>query len=414
MFELSYRMSLMGPETSQRHHPGAQAIIGELDDAASANNAGLEALCDADPIRARQHFRRAFCHDPSQLGLLVNYGLALHQCGRIEAAERSYQLAIGQEDCRGAALKNLGFLKVWQRQGAQGWALHRQRFQSPSLMERQWQGEACLQGPLLIWNDVGQGDALQFSRYLPLLAEQGLEIQFAVQPELVSLFQRSLPAALRVVDRNTAPWEQAPQHLPLMGLMGLLDPELTWGATFTLPYLRGCLKGRVEPKPSTSKLRLGLCWASNRDDKALFRSKSLPLADLLNHPEWQQGLDGVELVSLQRGEPDDHQRWGHRFSAQLPSTAGWLETADWIERCDWVLSVDTAVAHLAGALGKPVIVLLPWMPDWRWRYGQPGQCWYRHCWTAAQPSSGDWIGALRLARQLAGAAGLLPADPAAK
>lgn len=369
------------------------------------NDTGLSALCEAQPQDACHWFKRAFVLAPDQLGLLVNLGLALHQCGDASAAERSYALASHRPDCRGSALKNLGFLKLWQGEPHIGWELHHQRFQNPELMARHWTGES-LSSPLLVWNDVGQGDALQFSRFLFTLQQRGIDVSFAVQQSLVPFFRQTLPADIQLVDRDTAPWSTALHHLPLMGLIRLLDPGLNWSVDCSHPYLRPSL--RSSPLPRSSKPRLGLCWASNPADPSLYRSKSMPLEFLMEHPKWRAMLTRVELVSLQRGQQAERLRWAHRFTALLPDTAGWLETACWIESCDLVLSVDTAVAHLAGGMGKPVLVLLPWIHDWRWRYGQQGQRWYSHCWTAPQPGSGNWSGALDLTLTVAEQAGLLP------
>ena len=380
--------------------------VAQRNDPAFYNDAGLVSLCEAHPQHASQSFKKAFVGAPDQLGLLVNLGLALQQCGNVAAAERSYWLASERRDCRGSALKNLGFLKLWQGEACSGWELHHQRFQSPELMARHWQGET-LSSPLLVWNDVGQGDALQFSRFLPPLQRRGIRLAFAVQKSLIPLFRQTLPTDIRLLDRDTAPWLTASHHLPLMGLMRLLDPGLHWCPNYVQPYLSPCL--RAPSLPRRSAPRIGLCWASNPADRSLYRSKSMPLATLMHHPQWQAALKGMELVCLQRGEHTERQCWRNHFADVLPDSADWLETARWIESCDWVLSVDTAVAHLSGGLGKPVLILLPWMHDWRWRYGQQGQRWYAECWTATQPSSGDWRGALDVALNVAEQAHLLPA-----
>ena len=256
----------------------------------------------------------------------------------------------------------------------------------------------------MVWNDVGQGDAIQFSRYLPQLLERGLSLRFAVQPNLIPLFRKTLPVAIELIPHHGAPWEGADAHLPLMGLMRLLDPELHWGSCHQEAYLWG--SSEAAALPASRRGRLGLCWRSNPEDRSLYASKSMPLDVLLQHPGWRGPLDRLDLISLQRGALAEKKRWAAGFAAILPEEADWLSTAAWIASCDWVLSVDTAVAHLAGAMGKPVLVLLPWMDDWRWRYGKQGQRWYRQCWTARQPAPLDWRGALALALLLANEAGL--------
>ena len=316
-----------------------------LENPAALNQAGLEALCQAEPWHAQRLFQRAFVAAPTELGLLVNVRLALQQTGRDQAASRSYMAASQQPSCRGSALKNLGFLKLWQGEPVAGWDLHHQRFNQPELMARHWQGEP-VDTPLVVWNDVGQGDAIQFSRYLPLLVRRGLRVHLAVQPNLIPLFAANLPAGITVISHHDAPWEQADAHLPLMGLMRQLDADLGWGSNHVQPYLTADGEANDLP-PRSGRGRLGLCWRSNPEDRSLYLSKSMPLAALWGHAGWQEPLEHLDLISLQRGAQAEHRQWASRFAAVLPERAGWLHTARWIASCDWVLSVDTAVAHLA-------------------------------------------------------------------
>lgn len=245
----------------------------------------------------------------------------------------------------------------------------------------------------MIWNDVGQGDALQFCRYLPALERQGITVTLAVQPELIPLFEQLGPIQGPVISRDGQPWRKAERHLPLMGLPLAVDPDLRVGPHDLEPYFHLPPEQQSCPE-ALLKLpagrRIGLCWASNPGDPSLYPIKSVSLG-LLLETSWQLN---DQLISLQRGELTSKEEHREQLAAVLPETADWVETARWINHCDLVITVDTAVAHLAGGLGRPVVVLLPWLPDWRWNYGERGKQWYRYCWTLRQPAGGDWRGAV--------------------
>ena len=137
--------------------------------------------------------------------------------------------------------------------------------------------------------------------------------------------------------------------------------------------------------------RIGLCWGTNPGDPSLYKQKSIPLELLLDGIRWHAN---DHRISLQRGEHQDRRQWRSAFAAELPDTADWCETGRWILSCDLVISADTAVAHLCGALGIPVLVVLPFHPDWRWRYGSNPCRWYRSCTTLEQQRLGDWASLL--------------------
>ena len=366
-------------------------------DAETWNNQGLQAYADGSPERGLKMLQMAHQLLPKSGVVLLNLGFIEAAIGQVNAAARCYTMALEDPVSRASASKNLGFLELKQGNPQRGWALHHQRFADPQLMRGHWQGpEDRTDAPLLVWNDVGQGDAIQFSRYLPALIERGFRLRLAVQPPLVPLFEHWLPVAHRqaldVQPLSEAIWSGVKRHVPVMGLCRLLDPALRQASDCTEAYL-------VDPMPPKSNpvrelppgRRIGLCWGTNPGDPSLYKQKSIPLKLLLNGIRWQ-ATD--HRISLQRGEHQDRNQWRSAFAAELPDTADWCETGRWILSCDLVISADTAVAHLCGALGIPVLVVLPFHPDWRWRYGSNPCRWYRSCTTLEQQRLGDWASLL--------------------
>jgi hypothetical protein len=331
--------------------------------AAAANTAGLEAFASADPERAAQLLKQAYRQWADELGILVNLGLASMQLGHPQLAERCYQLASRSLDrrTRRSARKNLGFLHLWQGLWESGWALHGCRFEGEPFLRNQWQGEPLNGQPLLVWNDVGMGDAFQFVRYTQTLVERGERVILAVQASQIELFDQHLAWPLeQVVDREQIDLQAGP-HIPLMSLVGLLDPSTGWGRNWPGPTWQLPGGQRVAPQS------LGLCWASNPNDRSLHHYKSLRAEELIARLEPSEG--SWPRLSLQTDETEAHGRLGLE-----PPQRNWVATLERVSQCRHVHSVDTAVAHLAAGAGVPVTLHLGAVADWRWQGASPW--WY--------------------------------------
>ena len=262
-------------------------------------------------------------------------------------------------------------------------AAHRRDFMAP-----QWVGGQSICGKtILLHAEQGYGDTIQFVRYAPLVGERGAKVFLEVQPELVRLL-----SPMRNVETVVARGEPLPAfdfHCPLLSL------PLAFATTLEtipgeVPYVRPDRAAIVafERRLPSKRPRIGVAWAGQRSHKNdLSRSMSLKtLAPLLE-------ISAVQFVSLQRevcGE-DAHLLRDHpeivRIGEQLEDFA---ETAAIISLLDLVISVDTAIAHLAGALGKPVFVLLPLAADFRWMRRRRDSAWYPTARLFRQKSFGQW------------------------
>jgi tetratricopeptide (TPR) repeat protein len=273
---------------------------------------------------------------------------------------------------------------------------------------------------VVVWNEQGLGDTLQYVRWVPALAARGVRVRLEVEPVLVPLLREGLTHlgdALTVAPQGLRP---RPLPEPCQGsllslphrLGGAPLPEAfaaTAGADGGRGYLRSP-RWRRRMAAGVGPSRVGLVWASGRKlaDGFMAREyerRTLPAAALR---QLLEGLEGagrqrgdatpaVELVCLQLG--DDRRLadgWGGRFAAELPRGASFADTATLLAGLDLVITVDTATAHLVGALALPGWVLLPWGSDPRWLRGREDSPWYPTLTLLRQPSHRDWPGLVRM------------------
>ena len=321
------------------------------------NTKGLECCAAGDPQAADIFLRKAYRNLAKERGILVNLGLALMQQGLVDQAERAYRLALKSDErrVRRSAAKNLGFLLLWRGDHKQGWHWHGQRFEGESFESNQWRGDPLNGRTLTVWNDVGMGDAFQFVRYTLPLLQRGEKVRFAVASSQIPLFREHLAWPLdEVVDRKRCSPDEDGPHIPLMSLIALLDANTLWGRRFAQPTWK-----QVKGTNETREL-VGLCWASNPQDRTMHAYKSCTPEQLLTLQ--RRMLPACTPISLQTDETEAHQRL--KLQQARPD---WSDTLKRIGECCAVLSVDTAVAHLSAGSERPTTLLLGNPPDWRWR-----------------------------------------------
>jgi hypothetical protein len=216
-----------------------------------------------------------------------------------------------------------------------------------------------------------------------MVAARGGRVILEVQPPLLRLLE-SLPGVEKVIPTGSA-LPAFDCHCPLMSL------PLALGTTLeTIPSPEGYLSAEPDPqyRPALDNLRVGIAWAGNPHHKG-DATRSMPLealAPLTNIP-------GISLISLQKGAGTEQLA---PLKDRLPledaasAHADMLETAALVRTLDLVLSVDTSIAHLAGAMAKPVWIMLPWVADWRWMEQRADSPWYRSARLFRQSAAGNW------------------------
>ena len=341
------------------------------------NHLGNALRLAEDYLAAERAFEKALWLDPNYAEASVNLGFALTEQGKFASVEEYYRRALRLKSDLAIAHVNLS--QHLLRCGAltEGWIEAEWRWQwkqfpSPArnFSQPQWRGEPLGGATILLHAEQGFGDTLQMLRYIPLVVQRDARIVLEVPPELLSL-AATLEGVAQLLARGDAlpPFDW---HCPLMSLPLAFSTTLETIPPQT-PYLAA---PRTEPgwfRPATAGwLRVGLVWAGNPKNTVDHR-RSLPLAELA--PLF--ALERVDFYSLQRGGPPGEVAYsGFAFAGALPESGDFAETASALAHLDLVITVDTAVAHLAGALGLPVWILLPYVADWRWLLDREDSPWY--------------------------------------
>lgn len=356
---------------------------------------------------ARQAFEQAIELAPAEALPLRGLGNALRDLNDFEQADAAYRRSRQLSDDPLTAWNHSQLLLGLERY-SEGYAAAERRLELAAMLpfrsgpyatpatHPSLRGEACNE-PLHLWSEQGLGDTLQYVRWITLLGQQANTISLEVEHQLVTLLQQGLswlPHPPQVLakprDGAAAPHIRA-SHAPLMSL-----PHCLGGAPLAeqIPYLQSsdwpvCPDGRQTRK-------IGVVWAAGRKLEDPFtareyRKRSLP-PEVLGALLEGLHLNGAELVNLQLG-PDRGAAGAlaRCFATELDPTADFAATAALVCQLDLVITVDTAMAHLCGALGQRAWVLLPASADPRWLRQRSDSPWYPTLQLWRQPSNGDWL-----------------------
>ncbi len=375
--------------------------------AAAHNNLGsaLERLGRA--AEAAAHYQRAVALAPDDAEAALNLCTVRHGEGRLEEA-----LALAR---RAAALKpdfadahwNEAVLLLTLGDLEAGFAKHEWRWRLDQLAPRHlpgpaWQGESLAGRTILVHAEQGFGDTLQFLRYVKLLAAQGARVVLEVPQRLVRL-AGSVAGASEVVAQGAA-LPRYDVHCALLSLPLRFATRLET-IPAEIPYLAADAASRAAWQRrlgGDGRRRIGLVWAGSplhRKDaqRSLPVEVLRPLLDLADVAWYslQVGERAADLALLPPGRVED----------LAPALADFAETAAALAALDLVVGVDTAVLHLAGALGRPGFVLLPFAADWRWLSARERSPWYPSLRLFRQERPGDWQGVIARVRAALGGSG---------
>ena len=385
------------PAEAERHYRTALKL--QPNHVEALNNLGVLLTAEERLEEAEWHLRAALRLAPGYVDPYANLGGVLRNLGRLDEAEDAFRAGLRLTPTQPALRYNLAGLLLLTGRYDEGWPLYEARQHLPGAPPArfglpQWRGEDLGHETLLLHAEQGAGDVIMACRYLTRLPP---ETRFVVEvPPALARLVASLVGAERVVMRGAA-LPAAAFHCPLASL------PLAFGTRLdTIPAPDAYL--RADPAAVTawqdrlgklSGMRVGLVWAGN-PDHADDRRRSLPpvlLAPLA-------ALPGVSFVSLQKGAetarpPVPLADW----SAEL---GDFVDTAALIAGLDLVIGVDTAVIHLAGALGRPAWLLNRFDPHFLWQLGTASSAWYSSVRQFRQSSPGDWAGvAAQVAESLA-------------
>lgn len=345
---------------------------------------------------ARRSYLRALEIRPNHADTCNNLGQALEAQGRVDEAIARYREAQALQPDYATGFWNEALARLRSGDFAAGWRLYEWRWKAMGrrrlvrdYAEPRWQGNESLAGrTLFLHYEQGLGDTLQMLRYVPVLADQGARVILEVPPGMATL-AATLPGNARVVTEG-APLPPFELHCPLMSL------PLACGTTLatvpaTVPYLsapepaRSAWRDKLGPHTRPS---IGLAWAGSAGNTSAMRQRSVPFGQLLPLLALQAEFHSLQ-VDYRAGDRERLATDG-RIRDHAADLRDLAATASLIEQLDLVITVDTAVAHLAGAMGKPVWVILPFAADYRWMNGRTDSPWYPTMRLFRQPAFGDW------------------------
>ncbi|MGA2229626.1 MAG: tetratricopeptide repeat protein [Tepidisphaeraceae bacterium] len=370
-----HRALTLEPYSFQTHRQLADAQL-----AAGMRDEGIRSMGNAVNL----------CED--RVEPIIRLGGLCHEDGEIGHAADFYRWALDIRPDLASTHVDLALTHLIQGDFARGWREFEWRWRTPELAQRaaalgkpMWNGSDLAGKRILLHAERGFGDTLNFMRYVPLVAARGGTILLACQPEMQPLFQHFA---------DVKEWVRAGEALPpfdvhcsLVSLPAAFGTDLATipaqiPYVFAEPELSAAWRARL---PANDSLKVGLVWSGqvNPLKRFLALSDLAPLAEFTN----------VWFTSLQKGEA----------AAELAQAPAGLNITDWtsdltdfrqtaalIDNLDLVISVDTAVAHLAGAMGKPVWLLLKSVPDWRWMLNRLDSPWYPTMRLFRQTVRGDW------------------------
>jgi tetratricopeptide (TPR) repeat protein len=350
---------------------------------------------------------RALTCQPDHAEALNSRGAIYAALGRHEQALQDYQRALELKPGLAEATWNEALAYLSRGELREGWTRYEARWNVKSLNltphcrdQAPWLGHESIEGEVILLHaEQGYGDSIQFCRYAPLVAARGARVLLGV-PRALQRLMTSLEGVEAVVAQ--APVPPFDRHCPLLSLPLAFGTELT-----TIPAQAPYLK-RDPADCSAWRSRLGPRWAprvgflwSGRPTHTNDANRSIPLREFFPLTRCE-----LQVVSLQKEirAGDLHTLAGmsnmHRLGEELTDFA---DTAALLSQLDLIITVDTAVAHLAGALGLSVWILLPYVADWRWLQGRQDSPWYPTARLFRQSTRGDWASVIERVRvELAG------------
>lgn len=373
--ETAARAALAAAPNDFRAHSNLARALQGLGRAAAADDAMRQALAVA----------------PEDAGLHVNHGLILEDIGDMDAAKAAYRKAIALEPQYAGGHVNLGLLLLLTGAYEDGWREYgwRWRWQEDGRALRPfpsplWDGASLSGRTVLAWGDEGPGDEILFASLLPDLVATATAVVVECEPRLVELFRRAFPT-IEVHPRRDRPVRRLLKpdidcHTPFTELPRYLRPNLREAPRPRGPYLG------ADPRlagPCRARYRalgdgpvVGVAWSSANLHRP---NRNIPLT------EWDAilSLPGLTFLSLQYGDHGDEiaevkNRLGVTIheDPEIDQIASLEQFAAQIDAVDIVVSITNTTVHMAGALGKTVWTMLPFMPDWRYQLGRDDTAWY--------------------------------------
>jgi tetratricopeptide (TPR) repeat protein len=373
-------------------------------DPVTCNNIGDALLWLGRDDEALKWFDKALALRPDFVEVLLNKGFALFGVHRFKEASETYRRLLAVDPANAKAAWQLAHLKLLTGDYESGWTEREARWRTadfspdyPKFSQARWLGEQSIDGKtILVHVDEGLGDTLQFARYLPLLAARGARVVLVAQDALCPLLA-GVSGVSQCIPFSARSYPPFDMHCPLMSL------PLAFGTTLaTIPpanYLPPLPIERIQAWETRlgprDRPRVGLVWSGN-PKQGNDRNRSMPLKTLTPLLD----VDAT-FISLQK-DIRPHDKVVLKERAEIVDLTAdltdFVETAALISCLDLVITVCTSVAHLAGTLGRPTWVMLPYLADWRWMLDRADSPWYPSVRLFRQEKGRDYAGVVSVVR----------------
>jgi hypothetical protein len=359
-------------------------------------DAGNQHRAEHRPDQALQCYAMAFVQDPNSAAAFNNYGNVLRECGQPQRAVPFLQHAAILDPKNITAHFNLAVSYLLMGDYQRGWPAYESRWNyehlagtEPKYSQPRWRGEDIRDKTILVVGEQGHGDCVQFVRFVYNLHMLGAKVKLQVTDGLIPLLNSSdIMQWVGGYDDDPGEFDT---WVPIMSIPGILGVTLE-----NLPKIQSYMSAnsvlvkewqeRLGPK---HRMRVGVSW-SGRRDSWLNQHKGVPFPVILelikNNPQY-------EWINLQvDASEDEEQALADAGVTRYPnSISSFADTAALMMHMDVVISVDTAITHLAGSLGRPVWVMLnAYSTDWRWLLDRDSSPWYSSARLFRQPAMGDW------------------------
>lgn len=376
----SYRTAIsLNPDFTEAHYNLGNLLLsaGKLDEAAAS-------------------FRCTIALAPSHSDAHNNLGVVLQRQGRFQEALEYFRQAIRHQAENAEAHWNLAATLLLLGRLPEAWPefewrIHTRAFSPRRFSQSRWNGSPT-SDTVLVYAEQGFGDTMQFVRYLPMVKARAGRVVFECQPELAALLRGcdGVDELVIQAEDGRPPALSFQSQVSLMSLPGVFGTALDT-IPHEVPYIHvpPAIRARWRERlGGMGGFKVGIVWSgnplnTNNHNRSCRLIEFAPLAD----------VRGLALFSLQKGEAAEQVTaipHGLRLTPLGDELADFADTAAAILEMDLVISVDTAVAHLAGALGQPVWTLLSFIPDWRWMTDRSDTPWYPTMRLFRQPARGDW------------------------
>ena len=348
------------------------------------------------PDQALKCYMLAMCHDPNSAAAFNNYGNVMRECGQPKRGIPFLQYAAEIDPNNVTAQFNLAVSYLIQGDYARGWPAYESRWQYehlagslPQHAQPRWTGQDLRDKTILVVGEQGHGDNIQFCRFLFNLHAAGAKILFQVTDGMIPLLANA--SIVDWVGRYTDTPPEFDYWIPIMsipGVLGVTIDNLPKSISYINPQDADA-KQWLQRLGAKTRMRVGFSW-SGRRDAWLNQHKGMPFETMFelvrNNPHY-------EWINLQVDvTPEEEAALAAIGVTVYPgSIKSFADTAALMSCLDVVISVDTAITHLAGAMGRPTWLMLQWFAtDWRWMLDRDSSPWYPTVRIFRQPSMGDW------------------------